>query len=95
MNLIEARVINVVQAKTRYGLKLVLNAELIKDKIKVACWSNDLGNKSFRSKHPGDIVRLIANKDKYSLLDEEPVRNINGNGLKPVKEVLQIKLSVL
>ncbi len=30
MNLIEARIINIVQAKTRYGLKLVLNAELLK-----------------------------------------------------------------
>ena len=88
MNLIEARVINIVQAKTRYGLKLVLNAEILRDKTKVACWSNDLGNKSFRSKHPGDIVRLICDKDKYTLLDEEPSRNVNGAGLKPIKEVL-------
>ncbi len=47
-----------------------INAEILRDKTKVACWSNDLDNKSFRSKHPGDIVRLIANKDKYSLLAE-------------------------
>ena len=37
----------------------------------------------------GSIVRLIANKDQYSLLDEEAPRNINGNVLKPVKEVLE------
>ena len=88
MNLIEAKVINVVQAKTRYGLKLVLNAELLKDKSKVAVWSNDLGNKAFRSKHKGDIIRLICDKDKYTLLDEEPPRNVNGAGLKSINEVL-------
>lgn len=87
MNLIEAKVINVVQAKTRYGLKLVLNTELIKDKSKVAVWSNDLGNKAFRSKHKGDIVRLIADKDKYTLLDEEVPCSVNGAGLKSVNGV--------
>lgn len=90
MNLIEAKVINVVQAKTRYGLKLVLNAELLKDKSKVAVWSNDLDNKAFRSKHPGDVVRLIADKDKYTLLNEEPPRNVNGAGLKSINEVLAV-----
>ena len=55
----QAKVINVVQAKTKYGLKLVLNAELLNDGSKVACWSDDLGNKVFRSKHKGDIVELI------------------------------------
>ena len=48
-----------------------------------------MDNKAFRSKNKGDIVRLIANKDKYSLLEEEAPRNINGNGLKPVKQVLE------
>ena len=85
----QAKVINVVQAKTRYGLKLVLNAELLSDNSKVACWSDDLGNKVFRSKHKGDIVELIeSDKGKYSVLDREPPHNINGAGLKPVKEII-------
>ena len=85
----QAKVINVVQAKTRYGLKLVLNAELLSDNSKVACWSGDLGNKVFRSKHKGDIVELIeSDKGKYSVLDREPPRNIGGSGLKSVNEIM-------
>ncbi|MEM8719003.1 MAG: hypothetical protein AAGE84_06795 [Cyanobacteria bacterium P01_G01_bin.39] len=85
----QAKVINVVQAKTRYGLKLVLNAELLSDNSKVACWSDDLGNKVFRSKHKGDIVELIeSDKGKYSVLDREPSRNIGGSGLKSVNEIM-------
>lgn len=85
----QAKVINVVQAKTKYGLKLVLNAELLSDGSKVACWSNELGNKLYRSKHKGDIVELIeSDKGKYSILDREPPRNVGGSGLKSVNEVM-------
>ncbi|MEM7727299.1 MAG: hypothetical protein AAF208_13165 [Cyanobacteria bacterium P01_A01_bin.45] len=85
----QAKVINVVQAKTRYGLKLVLNAELLSDNSKIACWSDDLGNKVFRSKHKGDIVELIeSDKGKYSVLDREPPRNVGGAGLKSVNEIM-------
>lgn len=85
----QAKVINVVQAKTKYGLKLVLNAELLSDGSKVACWSNELGNKIYRSKHKGDIVELIeSDKGKYSILDREPPRNVGGSGLKSVNEVM-------
>ena len=85
----QAKVINVVQAKTKYGLKLVLNAELLSDGSKVACWSNELGNKVYRSKHKGDIVELIeSDKGKFSVLDREPPHNINGAGLKSVKEIM-------
>lgn len=85
----QAKVINVVQAKTKYGLKLVLNAELLSDGSKVACWSNELGNKVYRSKHKGDIVELIeSDKGKFSVLDREAPHNINGAGLKPVREIM-------
>lgn len=85
----QAKVINVVQAKTRYGLKLVLNCKLLSDNSDVACWSNELGNKVFRSKQKGDIVELIeSDKGKYSVLDREPPRNVGGEGLKPVKEIM-------
>ncbi|PSB05797.1 hypothetical protein C7B62_24440 [Pleurocapsa sp. CCALA 161] len=55
----QAKVINCVQAKTRYGLKLVINCKLLSDNSDVACWSNELDNKVYRSKHKGDIVELI------------------------------------
>ena len=92
----QAKVINCVQASTRYGLKLVLNCKLLSDNSDVACWSNELGNKVFRSKHKGDIVELIeSDKGKYSVLDREPgsktllpPHNMGGNGLKPVKEIM-------
>ncbi len=85
----QAKVINVVQAKTKYGLKLVLNAELLSDGSKVACWSNELGNKVYRSKHKGDIVELIeSDKGKFSVLDREPPHNIDGAGGKSVNEVV-------
>lgn len=85
----QAKVVNCVQAKTRYGLKLVLNCKLLSDNSDVACWSNELGNKVFRSKHKGDIVELIeSDKGKYSVLDREPPHNIDGAGLKPVKEIM-------
>jgi len=85
----KARVVNVVRASTKYGLKLVLNCKLLSDNSDVACWSNELGNKVFRSKHKGDIVELIeSDKGKYSVLDREPPHNIDGAGLKPVRDVM-------
>ena len=85
----QAKVINVVQAKTKYGLKLVLNAELLSDGSKVACWSNELGNKVYRSKHKGDVVELIeSDKGKFSILDREAPCNVGGSGLKSVNEVM-------
>ncbi len=68
---------------------LVLNCKLLSDNSQVACWSNELGNKLYRSKHKGDIVELIeSDKGKYSVLDREPPHNIDSAGLKPVKEVM-------
>ena len=85
----QAEVINCVEAKTKYGIKLVLNCKLLSDKSKVACWSNELDNKVYRSKSRGDIVELIeTDKGKYSVLDREPPHNLNGAGLKPVKEIM-------
>ena len=85
----QAEVINCVIANTKYGRKLVLNCKLLSDNSQVACWSNELGNKIYRSKHKGDIVELIeSDKGKYSVLDREPPHNINGAGLKPVKEIM-------
>ena len=69
----KAEVVNVVQASTRYGKKLVLNCKLLPSKEKVACWSNELDNPVYRSKKPGNIVELIeSDKGKYSVLDREP-----------------------
>lgn len=85
----QAEVINCVIANTKYGRKLVLNCTLLSDNSKVACWSNELGNKVYRSKHKGDIVELIeTDKGKFSVLDREPPHNIDGAGLKPVKEIM-------
>jgi hypothetical protein len=85
----QAEVINCVIANTKYGRKLVLNCQLLSDNSQVACWSNELGNKLYRSKHKGDIVELIeSDKGKYSVLDREPPHNIGGEGLKPVKDIM-------
>ena len=85
----QAEVINCVIANTKYGRKLVLNCKLLADNSKVACWSNEIGNKLYRSKHRGDIVELIeSDKGKYSVLDREPPHNIDGAGLKPVKDIM-------
>lgn len=85
----QAEVINCVIANTKYGRKLVLNCKLLSDKSKVACWSNELDNKVYRSKSSGDIVELIeTDKGKFSVLDREPPHNIDGAGLKSVKEIM-------
>ena len=85
----QAEVINCVIANTKYGRKLVLNCKLLSDKSKVACWSNELDNKVYRSKSSGDIVELIeTDKGKFSVLDREAPHNLNGAGLKPVKEIM-------
>lgn len=85
----QAEVINCVIANTKYGRKLVLNCKLLSDKSKVACWSNELDNKVYRSKSSGDIVELIeTDKGKFSVLDREPPHNIDGAGLKPVNEIM-------
>lgn len=82
------QVINCVQAKTKYGPRLALNVKL-EDGEKVACWSDVLDNASFLSKKPGDKVSLIKGvRGSYSLVEQEQPRNVNGNGLKPINEVL-------
>ena len=69
----QAEVVNCVVANTRYGKKLVLNCKLLPSKEKVACWSNELDNKIYRSKKPGDVIELIeSDKNKFSVLDREP-----------------------
>jgi hypothetical protein len=88
----QAEVINCVIANTKYGRKLVLNCKLLSDNSQVACWSNEIGNKVYRSKHKGDIVELIeSDKGQFSVLDREPIlppHNIGGSGLKSVNEVM-------
>ena len=85
----QAEVINCVQAKTKYGPRLVLNCKLLPSKEKVACWRNELDNKIYLSKRPGQVVKLIeSDKGKYSVLDREPPRNVGGDGLKSVKEIM-------
>ena len=85
------RVINCVNAKTKYGPRLALNIQL-EDGDQVACWSDVLDDASFLSKKPGDKVSLIKGvRGSYSLVEQEQprnVRNIGGAGLKSVKEVL-------
>ena len=86
----QAEVINCVQAKTKYGPRLVLNCKLLSDKSKVALWSNDLDNEAFKSKSFGQKVELIENsKGQYSILEREEVRNQNGNGLQHISEPLE------
>ena len=85
----QAEVVNCVVANTRYGKKLVLNCKLLPSKEKVACWSNELDNPIYRSNKPGQVIELIeSDKGKFTVLDREPPRNINGNGLKSVKEIM-------
>jgi hypothetical protein len=88
----QAEVINCVIANTKYGRKLVLNCKLLSDNSQVACWSNEIGNKVYRSKHKGDIVELIeSDKGQFSVLDREPIlppHNIGGSRLKSVNEVM-------
>lgn len=85
----QAEVVNCVVANTRYGKKLVFNCKLLPSKEKVACWSNELDNPIYRSKRPGQFIELIeSDKGKFSVLDREPPRNINGNGLKSVNEII-------
>lgn len=85
----QAEVINCVIANTKYGRKLVLNCKLLSDNSQVACWSNEIGNKVYRSKHKGDLVELIeSDKGQFSVLDREPPHNIEGEGLKPVKDIM-------
>ena len=85
----QAEVINCVIANTKYGRKLVLNCKLLSDRSKVACWSNELDNKLYKSKSRGDVIELIeSDKGKYTVLDREPPHNIGGKGLKPVKEIM-------
>ena len=85
----QAEVINCVIANTKYGRKLVLNCKLLSDNSQVACWSNELGNKLYRSKHKGDIVELIeSDKGKFSVLDREPPHNTDGAGVQSVNKVM-------
>ena len=85
----QAEVVNCVVANTRYGKKLVLNCKLLPSKEKVACWSNELDNPIYRSNKPGQVIEFIeSDKGKFTVLDREPPRNINGNGLKSVNEIM-------
>lgn len=70
MKVLQATVVNVVRASTRYGDKLCLNAKLIDTKEKIALWSNDLENALYLSKSFADRIQVIKDdKNKYSLLD--------------------------
>lgn len=72
LKILKAEVVNVVQARTKWGPKLCMNTKLLPSKEKVACWSNDLNNPIYLSKKPGDVIELIQDaKGKYSVLSRE------------------------
>ncbi len=77
-----ATVLNVVQAKTKYGVKLALNTKL-EDGSQATCWSSELDNPLFLSQKPGNRVRLIKGaRGGYTLLVDTPSMSTisNGNG---------------
>ena len=88
MKILKATVINCLEAKTKWGPKIVLNCKLVETNEKIALWSAQLDNKSYLSKRQGEIIEVIENAGKYSLLDREPPHNIDGAGLKSVKEIM-------
>jgi hypothetical protein len=72
MKILNAEVINVIEASTKWGQRLVLNCRLLDSKEKIACWCNDLNNNVYLSKKPGNIIEVIQDeKGKFSLLDRE------------------------
>ena len=88
MQILQAEVVYVVRANTRYGEKLCLNTKLLPSKEKAASWCNDLNNSIYLSKKPGDIVELIKDaKGKFSLLDREPAPTSSSNGTSNTKQL--------
>lgn len=73
------KVINCVQANTKYGPRLALNIKL-DDGEKVCCWSDILDNQSFLSLKPNDKVRLIKSPNgSFTLVEDESNSNSNHN----------------
>lgn len=78
MKILKGKVVNTVEASTRFGQRLVLNCKLLDSNEKAACWSTDLSNELYLSKKPGDIVELIQDeKGKFSLLHREETTQNN------------------
>lgn len=82
------KVINCVNAKTKYGDRLALNIKLDSGE-KVACWSDVLDNKSYLSLKSGDSVRLIKGvKGSYSLVEDTtntlPLAPSSGVAISPI-----------
>ena len=81
-----AKVKNVLTVDTKYGKRRVCNVTTEKHGEE-AIWAEDL--KAFSNIRSGQQIQVIRGaKGKLSILEQEPPRNVNGNGLKPVKEVL-------
>ncbi len=77
-----ATVLNVVQAKTKYGIKLALNTKL-EDGSQATCWSSELDNPLFLSQKPGNKVRLLKGaRGGYTILDDDNVTNGNGHNIQ-------------
>ncbi len=83
------KVINCVQAKTRYGPRLALNIKL-EDGEKVACWSDVLDNQSFLSLKPNDSVHLIkGTRGSYTLVENETSNGSNRSNTLPTQTYSQ------
>ena len=69
----KARVTSIRQVSTRYGPRLVLNANISSDNREVAIWSEDLNNPLFKKRRKGDLVCLLQDeKENFTILDLEP-----------------------
>lgn len=86
-----AKVKNVLTANTKWGKRRVCN--VYTDNGEEAIWAEDLS--AFSHIKPGTTIEVIRGvKGKLTLLEksapapQEPPRNVNGKGLKPINEVL-------
>ena len=70
MKIHKARVVKAaLVAKTQWGPRLVVNAQLISDNSKIALWSTQLNNSIYLALKPKEIIEVIENAGKFSLLD--------------------------
>lgn len=86
-----AKVKNVLTANTKWGKRRVCN--VYTDNGEEAIWAEDLS--AFSHIKPGTTIEVIRGvKGKLTILErsaptpQDPPRNVNGKGLKPINEVL-------
>ena len=71
---------------TKYGKRRIINL-IAKNGEESAVWATDLD--SLIHIKPNQTVEVIRGaKGNLTILEREQPRNVNGNGLKPIKEVL-------